>query len=801
LVCQTRANTRAIAPEIAECAASCCFPTFSRDALPDITAAHGDGSCLAPVPVPDSSESDEFDAEFGDFDDETLAALWDACEAEAEKAALAGKQPVEADAGEQPPKPGSPSRHFPDFASFARSAKDGTLAKNLPMAQTLSKLAQARRGRFLNHSRIQPDVKQPRKEHGKPDTPSASDGSADDSEGNGLQQLATQRKPKPNLLDVAAAAAKQTRLPEINRSIKLVEEPIVESPQLHQRRAHAIKEELDRARIAPNLDKLHAQVLSWPTDPAGDTPPSPPAGPEIKYQAVPATFSSTTHYQKIFEPLLVLECWQQLQSAFEEGNPTQDSVDATCASRATVDCFSDVTFTMAVGPARTLAEHDLVLLSRNVAKPAILPSGVPVIQSSSSKPDACAILGKVNSVTTRSDIGDVRVRVYSRGGNEALALLNPKTSWKILKLFSLVPVHREYAALQGMAYYGLSKDILNPKQAATPQPRPSADSIARCVNTYGVNEPQAVAILSALGRKKGFTLIQGVVELSQVLLEQVWKTKTILGLVGALLSQESNESQVGRTTCVAEKRGGTGELNGVSKFQFVLLSVARIHGSNLVRLILSRYQSTFTTIMEKPRLLICAPSNAAVDEIVKRIRLGVVDFTGVLRSRNVVRVGVSDQINSAVRDVTLDYLTEQELSRPESLFSQAEQAQEKAVMTSEQIREAKEDVSRKIEEVKLAISKQDGSTSEMEERLASLKRQLWELYRKQDREKEKKNVSRVQRENIRKETRNRILAEADIVCCTLSGSGHDVLASLPTGFETVIIDEAAQSVRVLRELD
>ena len=42
--------------------------------------------------------------------------------------------------------------------------------------------------------------------------------------------------------------------------------------------------------------------------------------------------------------------------------------------------------------------------------------------------------------------------------------------------------------------------------------------------------------------------------------------------------------------------------------------------------------------------------------------------------------------------------------------------------------------------------------------------------------------------------RSKFLSESDIICCTLSGSGHDSLAKLDPFFDTIIIDESCQCV-------
>ncbi|KAF8908973.1 AAA domain-containing protein [Gymnopilus junonius] len=46
----------------------------------------------------------------------------------------------------------------------------------------------------------------------------------------------------------------------------------------------------------------------------------------------------------------------------------------------------------------------------------------------------------------------------------------------------------------------------------------------------------------------------------------------------------------------------------------------------------------------------------------------------------------------------------------------------------------------------------------------------------------------------RRVVRNEILTQADVVCSTLSGAGHDILASLD--FDMIIIDEAAQAIEL-----
>lgn len=66
---------------------------------------------------------------------------------------------------------------------------------------------------------------------------------------------------------------------------------------------------------------------------------------------------------------------------------------------------------------------------------------------------------------------------------------------------------REYSALEGLEYYDLGQDIIQPKPSILI--KPSRDQIEEYRARYDVNEPQAEAIVCAIQKKKGFSLIQG----------------------------------------------------------------------------------------------------------------------------------------------------------------------------------------------------------------------------------------------------------------------------------------------------
>jgi senataxin len=61
------------------------------------------------------------------------------------------------------------------------------------------------------------------------------------------------------------------------------------------------------------------------------------------------------------------------------------------------------------------------------------------------------------------------------------------------------------------------------------------------------------------------------------------------------------------------------------------------------------------------KLLVCAPSNAAVDELVMRFKNGIKTLNGEERKLNIVRLGRGDAINANVQDVCLEELVSKKL--------------------------------------------------------------------------------------------------------------------------------------------
>ncbi|KAI8987866.1 hypothetical protein BDF20DRAFT_910411 [Mycotypha africana] len=514
------------------------------------------------------------------------------------------------------------------------------------------------------------------------------------------------------------------------RTIKLIATPI-SNPYLDRKMKAKTREIARQKKIAPNLDRLFKAVLSWEiTETAREIPPN---TNEHMYSKVPATFKSFEEYRSIFEPLLILETWCQLVRAKEQLSQNDILENCIVEGRCHTNDFVDVTFQLRMSLImNNLTTDDLVCVANHFG-----PQFFQTDENVGSTWKGKAFLGKVMSINQKKNIGEVVVRCYFAA--DRISLLNsisPKTSWNILKIMSLTTGMREYAALEALEYYDLGMDIIQPKR--TPLPKLDDSLIKQYCQRYYVNEPQAVAILSAMQKKNGFSLIQGP--------PGTGKTKTILALIVSLLEQRTSAS--------------TDHPFGASK------------------------------------LLVCAPSNAAVDEIAKRLNDGIVTSRGTLKP-NVVRVGVSDSVNASVKDRILDKLIEDEMNSFDSDENGGGGTKWSAKL--DEIHQDIRNIQIQLDQVDREIT-QSGSDMVQMSLLRDKRKTLAQKLTKarillKDTHQDQKNYGR-EMEVSRIRARQKVLSNADVVCATLSGSGHDMLTSMGITFETVIVDEAAQSIEI-----
>lgn len=140
------------------------------------------------------------------------------------------------------------------------------------------------------------------------------------------------------------------------RQIKTLDIPIRSNPM--QERLFRQKQQRNAAlRLRPDISDLHRVLLSWDYTHVGPEPP----GGKIQLTHVPDRFENYEHYFRVFQPLLLMECWAQLVQSKEE---KQDNYQCKVESRLFSDDWLDIDLSISESVRRDwyLAETDIVLL-------------------------------------------------------------------------------------------------------------------------------------------------------------------------------------------------------------------------------------------------------------------------------------------------------------------------------------------------------------------------------------------------------------------------------------------------------
>nr|XP_015222444.1 PREDICTED: probable helicase senataxin isoform X2 [Lepisosteus oculatus] len=186
----------------------------------------------------------------------------------------------------------------------------------------------------------------------------------------------------------------------------------------------------------------------------------------------------------------------------------------------------------------------------------------------------------------------------------------------------------------------------------------------------------------------------------------------------------------------------------------------------------------------KPRVLVCAPSNAAVDHLMRNI---IVDFKGKCRNRqtplgncgdiNLVRLGMEKAISDKLLGFSLDH--------------QIKVKTKKGQEHDTGIHRRKEQLDQELERVSNLLSSVNKKDILKLQRLTDEKFKLLE---------ERKQLGRMLRETKvkKQEIQTKIVLDAHVICCTLNTSGSILLESAfrrlgHDPFCCVIVDEAGQA--------
>ncbi|KAK4177036.1 putative helicase [Triangularia setosa] len=440
------------------------------------------------------------------------------------------------------------------------------------------------------------------------------------------------------------------------------------------------------------------------------------------------SYNDPVSYKQTFFPLLINEAWRSFVTAKDE--TTSKAFVVKVLSRMAVDKFVEVTASVpaAVSKDRGLSEGDIVLMSRG--------------EDPLNQPEELHCLSRIWKTTYKKDIVEVVYRLNGRGNPIHQALV-PGSEFSVVKITNMTTIEREYAALESLQYYDLMDEVL--KAEPSPMLNFGDQAIKGVMDNYQLNLGQAKAILNAK-ENDGFTLVQGP--------PGTGKTKTIVAMVGCLLTNSLKSA------------------NGAVS--------------------ITRPGAAARPTAPAKKLLVCAPSNAAVDELVLRLKQGVKTMNGTRHKIEVLRLGRTDAINAGVKDVTLD---EQVRARMEAVINNS------GPSDREQMHKEAGEIKVKLAELRPQL---DAAQAADDRQLTNkLRREYDDLMKRRahvgariEADKSSGNTFQREVEIKRRQVQQEILDKAQVLCATLSGSGHEMFKNLNVEFETVIIDEAAQCVEL-----
>ncbi|XP_068269901.1 probable helicase senataxin isoform X2 [Nyctibius grandis] len=312
---------------------------------------------------------------------------------------------------------------------------------------------------------------------------------------------------------------------------------------------------------------------------------------------------------------------------------------------------------------------------------------------------------------------------------------------KCVVVGSLVTMHRTFKGLLLLSRSPLAKPIINPSyNDFCPRDLPVASESAAS-NTNEYNEDQKRAIETA------YAMVKQHPGLPKICLIHgppgTGKSKTVVGLLSRVLRENTRNEKATRKT---------------------------------------------NSKIKPNRFLVCAPSNAAVDELMKKI---IISFKEKCQNRQeplgncgdikLVRLGAERAINSEVRGFSLDKQVEHRMKRKPSDCDQDIQKKKEALDQRLDMLSRQRAMHRcEKREISQMLDDEIGRLSKERQQLAS---QLKEV---------RGHSQKVQAD---------IILESDIICCTLSTSGGNLLESAfgrrgLDPFSCVIVDEAGQSCEV-----
>ncbi|KAK1300878.1 putative helicase MAGATAMA 3 [Acorus calamus] len=389
-------------------------------------------------------------------------------------------------------------------------------------------------------------------------------------------------------------------------------------------------------------------------------------------QSVKDTYRDVDEYIGVFEPLL----FEEVKAHIVQGQKDDEEVgvgavewqQGAVAACEEVNGFHMVSLAVLEEFRSEVAENDLLLLSKEKFEEG---AALPITY-------AFALVehrGGKETLTLRTFLGGEVKHVGSEAVESSPRLLkmlsilqmNESFLW-ILKLTSLSTIMREYSALRSIGslpFKNLILSAIGESKDNSSQERPwDVPKLLMDSLKYNHNESQLAAICAGLSRRT-FVLIQGP--------PGTGKTQTILGLLSAVLhsSPAKVRSRGDHHTSIRKA-----ELPLQDKYHHWIKASPWLTNRNPRDEIMpvdgddgffpssgNELKPEIVNSNRKYRVhvLVCAPSNSALDEIVLRVlHTGIRDENDHVYNPKIVRIGLKP--HHSVQAVSMDNLVEQKLA-------------------------------------------------------------------------------------------------------------------------------------------
>ncbi|KAL2503805.1 P-loop containing nucleoside triphosphate hydrolase superfamily protein [Abeliophyllum distichum] len=552
---------------------------------------------------------------------------------------------------------------------------------------------------------------------------------------------------------------------------------------------------------------------------------------EEELQRVPGHFESVEEYVRVFEPLLFEECRAQLYSTWEESTETFSGhvrVSIKSIERRERGWF-DVILLPPHEYKWTFKEGDVAVLSSPK------PGSVNFKRNSSSAlqdEDTLEVNGRVAGtvrrhipIDTREHpgailhfyVGDSYDSNSKIDDDHIVRKLQPGGIWYLTVLGSLATTQREYVALHAFRRLNLQMQnaILQPSPDQFPKYEEQPPAMPECFTPNFVdhlhrtfNGPQLGAIQwaamhTAAGTSNGmtkkqdpwpFTLVQGP--------PGTGKTHTVWGMLNVIHLVQYQHYYTALLKKLAPESYKQNESNSDTVAIGSIDEVLQSMDQNLFR--------TLPKLCPKPRMLVCAPSNAATDELLSRVLdRGFIDGEMKVYRPDVARVGVDSQTRAA-QAVSVERRTEQLLIKTrDEVYGWMHSLRVRETQLSQQISCLQRELN-----VAAATGRAQGSVGvdpdvliARDQNRDNLLQNLAAVVENRDKilvemsrllilESRFRGGSNFNLEEARASLEASFANEAEIVFTTVSSSGRKLFSRLTHGFDMVVIDEAAQASEV-----